>query len=55
MWVFDGEQWTEEGGGEKKAEQQQFSIDRFVPEIQPELQVEIVQVPRTIPLPFTTP
>ncbi|HEX9161647.1 MAG TPA: hypothetical protein VF980_08080 [Thermoanaerobaculia bacterium] len=46
MWVFDGEQWTDEGGGEptRSAEQKQFRIEEFLPELQV---VEVVQVPQT--------
>jgi hypothetical protein len=46
MWVFDGEQWIDEGGSEQtvnKAEQKQF--DMFLPELQV---VELV-----IPNPWT--
>lgn len=58
MWIYDGEQWTEEGGSDKanKTEQtQQLRIeDMFLPELQV---VEIIQVPRTnhvpqFPMPY---
>lgn len=50
MWVFDGEQWTEEDAtnGTTKPETVAFRIEEFVPELQV---VEIVQVPRTNPVP----
>ena len=48
MWIYDGEQWTEEGGSEKakKAEQtrQHLIEDMFLPELQV---VEITRIPRT--------
>ena len=54
MWVFDGEQWTEEGGSTDKtpkAEQKQFRIEEFLPELQ--VVVVVPTVPRTnrIPVP----
>ncbi|GAC1394954.1 MAG: hypothetical protein NVSMB68_11660 [Thermoanaerobaculia bacterium] len=61
MWVFDGEQWTEEGGSAQqtpKTEPKQFDMDprdmnRFLPELQV---VEVVPVmPRTNHVPFTRP
>ncbi len=55
MWVFDGEQWTEEGGSSDKtpkAEQKQFRIEEFLPE----LQVQVVPtVPRTNRIPVPLP
>lgn len=50
MWVFDGEQWTEEGNEQKgKTEQQRpFPYEEMVPELQV---IEIVPVPKTIPVP----
>jgi hypothetical protein len=44
MWVYDGEQWTEEGGGDKatKPENVQRPEDLYQPELQV---VEIVPVP----------
>jgi hypothetical protein len=46
MWVFDGEQWTEEGSEQKSKPEQQKQIP--IGEMLPELQVlEIVQVPKT--------
>ena len=54
MWVFDGEQWTEEGGSseQKPKAEQVFRIEEFQPELQI---VEVVPtVPRTnrIPVPL---
>jgi len=50
MWVFDGEQWTEEGSEQKSKPEQHRQIPTG--EMMPELQViEIVQVPRTTPVP----
>jgi len=52
MWVFDGEQWTEEGGSTDKtpkAEQKQFRIEEFLPELQ------VVEVVPTVPRTNRTP
>ena len=51
MWVFDGEQWTEEGSEQRsKAEQQKPQVPYG--EMMPELQViEIVQIPKSNPIP----
>ena len=54
MWVFDGEQWTEEGTSEstRKPDQQSVRYDESMPELQV---IEIVPVPRTpnyIPVPL---
>ena len=56
MWVFDGEQWTEEGGSSeqqapKQNHQQQF--DMFLPELQVVENTQIV--PRPDYVPFPTP
>jgi hypothetical protein len=49
MWVFDGEEWTEEGATpEKKAPETMLRIEEFVPELQI---LEIVPVPRTNKVP----
>lgn len=57
MWVFDGEEWTEEGGS-SSSRQQETTRPRY-DELTPELQViEIVPVPQTnrVPVvPFTIP
>ena len=49
MWVFDGEEWTEEGVSEKTKVDagRQIPMNEFVPE----LLIEIVQVPKTNPIP----
>jgi hypothetical protein len=46
MWVFDGEDWTEEGGssGSGKGPEARPRFDEFTPELQV---IEIVPVPRT--------
>ena len=64
MWVFDGEQWTEEGGSagqssqstQKQYDMEQYDMDRFLPELQ------VVEVVPTVPVvpaasrvPFTRP
>ena len=54
MWVFDGEQWTEEGKSESSARpEQSVRYDESMPELQV---IEIVPVP-TIPnyIPFPLP
>jgi hypothetical protein len=52
MWVFDGEQWTEEGAGEAKRNVNvvdiNFRIDQFVPELQV---MEVVPVAKPNPVP----
>lgn len=49
MWVFDGEQWIDEGNEQKKHEQQkQLRYDEMMPELQV---IEIVQVPKQTPVP----
>ncbi len=49
MWVFDGEEWTEEGVSEKKIDvRAHIPMNEFVPELQV---IEIVQVPKTKPMP----
>lgn len=46
MWVFDGEEWTEEGTGSSNARPEHAPIR--IDELMPELQViEIVPVPQT--------
>ena len=47
MWVFDGEEWTQEGAGETKQTVETpmpVRADEFMPELQV---IEITQVPRT--------
>ena len=50
MWVFDGEEWTEEGASVKPKVDvtAQIPMNEFVPELQV---IEIVYVPKTIPVP----
>ena len=45
MWIYDGEQWIEEGANEldKKTDQNQRPEEMFFPELQV---VEIVPVPK---------
>jgi hypothetical protein len=53
MWVFDGERWTEDDGGERPANEKKPEPARpRWDEMTPELQVvEIVPVPRKNPIP----
>lgn len=49
MWIYDGDQWIEEGASESKR-QPETIMPRHGEELYPELQVveiEIVPVPRT--------
>jgi hypothetical protein len=51
MWVFDGEEWTEEGATESKRQPEQpmpMRVEEFLPELQV---IEIVQNPKTNPIP----
>jgi len=50
MWVFDGEEWTEEGVSEKPRVDtgKKIPMNEFVPELQV---IEIVHVPKTKPVP----
>jgi hypothetical protein len=56
MWVFDGEQWTEEGGSAEQApkstqnqfDMEQYDMDRFLPELQV---VEVVEIVPAVPAP----
>jgi hypothetical protein len=54
MWIYDGEQWIEEGANEnaKKPDQTMPRLDEFVPELQV---VEITPLPRTNHVPFPLP
>ena len=54
MWIYDGEQWIEEGGSESesKPETTMPQFDQFYPELQV---VEIVPVPKRTPVPFPLP
>ena len=56
MWVFDGEQWIEEGGSEKQAtrtETQQMPYDMFLPELQ--IAEVVPTTPRINKIPFPLP
>lgn len=50
MWVFDGEDWTEEGVSEKARVDAgtKIPMNEFVPELQV---IEIVKLPKTNPVP----
>ena len=53
MWVFDGEQWTEEGAGgvvkrNFEVDMINVRIEQFVPELQV---IEVVPLPRKNPVP----
>jgi hypothetical protein len=53
MWIFDGEEWTQEGVSEEKRKPESVTVpfDMFLPELQV---VEIVPTPRK-PVPFPLP
>ena len=48
MWVYDGEEWTDEGASNNRKPEttQRPPLDEFVPELQV---VEIVQIPTVKP------
>lgn len=50
MWVYDGEEWTEERTGDKARtpEQQRPRYEEMMPELQV---IEIVPVPKSNPVP----
>jgi len=51
MWVFDGEDWTEENGGSSTPKTPTAPrFDEFMPELQI---LEILPVPRKHDLPYT--
>ena len=54
MWIYDGEQWIEEGvsESEKKPDATMPQFDMFYPELQV---IEIVQVPKPTHVPFPLP
>ena len=54
MWIYDGEQWIEEGvtENESKPEPAMPQFDQFVPELQV---IEIVPLPKPHYVPFTMP
>ena len=59
MWVFDGEEWTQDDGSWSnpvKVDTKRPRYEEMMPELQPELQpdlqiVEIVPLPKPVPLP----
>jgi hypothetical protein len=52
MWVFDGEEWTDEGGSSKSPEaESRARYEQFMPELQV-IEVEIVPLPRRNDLPM---
>lgn len=60
MWVFDGEEWVREGGGEEETTSARTAVIRAPrpEEVGPALQiVEIIPIPRTreVVLPYVTP
>ena len=46
MWVFDGEEWTEEGGSSRKPDSALPKFDETMPELQV-IEIEIEHVPST--------
>ena len=52
MWVFDGEEWTQDDGSERSAPKPETARQQRVDEFIPELQViEVVQIPKSNPIP----
>lgn len=53
MWIFDGEEWTEEGGSTTaKSEEQRPRWEELMPELQVvEIVPVTIPVPRIVPLP----
>ena len=50
MWVFNGEEWTQDDGEEGSSVKPE--TPRWIPELVPELQViEIVELPKRNPVP----
>ncbi len=57
MWIYDGEQWTEEGVNENETKRDRptpTTEEMYVPELQV-IEVEIVPVPRKNYVPFPLP
>ena len=54
MWIFDGEEWTQEGGSEEKRKPETVTVpyDMFLPELQV---IEVVQTPHKQIPPFPLP
>ena len=53
MWVFDGEQWTEEGAVQEKRNMETITVpmEQFVPELQVIEVVPVVTPQTQIPFP----
>ena len=47
MWIYDGEQWIEEGGSESKPDPTMPQMDQFYPELQ------VIEIP--LPRPTYVP
>ena len=57
MWIYDGEQWIEEGANENEIKRDRITPhqeEMYVPELQV-VDVEIVPVPKTYYVPFPLP
>jgi hypothetical protein len=56
MWIYDGEQWIEEGVNENEAKRDRTPEpeEMYMPELQV-VEVEIVPVPKTNYVPFPLP
>jgi hypothetical protein len=57
MWIYDGEQWIEEGVNENETKRDRTTPhpeEMYVPELQV-VEVEIVPVPKTNYVPFPLP
>ena len=57
MWIYDGDQWIEEGVNENETKRDRTTPhpeEMYVPELQV-VEVEIVPVPRTNYVPFPLP
>ena len=53
MWVFDGEQWTEEGASEStRKPEQSVRYDESMPELQVIEIVPVQKIPNYIPVPL---
>jgi hypothetical protein len=52
MWVFNGEEWTQDDGEEGSSRVKPEMPPKWIPELTPELQViEIVELPKRHPVP----
>lgn len=56
MWIYDGDQWIEEGANENATRQDATMprLDEFYPELQV-IEVEIVPTPRSTYVPYAIP